>query len=218
MAPLLSLGLVAGVWAEWRTFHRLIGDPNTYHAAVRTAAARLPERVGAWRAASVDAPRKDAATGALNLALAREYRNATTAQRANLTLVQTRNAVDLQGYWPPVRFPAEGWTLRVTESRSISLDDLRLPVTAYRFAIESSSRHAEIVVYSTVMRPGGKLSDGRTGIHEAEDDSRMRVFGAALLQVTFDASVAPESRDEVFRTLVGGARPIMDVVLGEVGR
>jgi hypothetical protein len=119
---------------------------------------------------------------------------------------------------PPICYRAQGWTLRETVQKDIPLEGQSFPVTVYRFTIEAIDRYSEILVYNFFVRPDGVMEYGREGVRKAAGDPRLKVFGAAQVQVVFSPSVAEDRRDEIFRTLVGGAKPILEAVRGGVSQ
>ena len=212
-APMISLCLVAGLWTERQMFHLPAGDAEAYHARVRAIADRLPYRIGEWVGTDVEPPAGAVSLLKPNLLQGREFKNAATGERATITLIQCQDARDMSGHWPPICYRAQGWTLRNSDQRDITVERITVPVTIYRFTIESIDRYSEILVYNFFVRPDGVLENGREGVRKAARDPRMKVFGAAQVQVVFDPSMTDARRDEVFRTLVTGAYPIIEAVL-----
>jgi hypothetical protein len=214
-APLVSLALLAGVFADQRLFHVPVGDPVAYHARVRALADHVPQRIGDWTGTDVDAPEAAVALLRPNVLIGREFRHAHTGERATLLVVQCKDARDMAGHWPPVCYPAQGWTLREETQRTLAtglpgLGDV--PVTVYRFALETLERYAEIQIYNFFIRPQGELESGRSGVRRAADNRRMKVFGAAQIQVVFHSPLPEARRDEIFRTLVAGTAPFVQSV------
>ena len=217
-APVLSLALIAGIWAEWRALHLPVGDAEGYHAAVRATVGRLPERIGDWAGVAVNPPPSAVDLLKPNVLLGREFRNAVTGEHATFVLIQCRDARDMGGHWPPVCYPAQGWTLKDTQQRSLAVQTRVVPVTTYRFTMASLNRYDELVVYSFFLRPDGVLEGGREGLRRLADDPRLKVYGAGQIQLIVESSVDPDRRDEIFRILVAAAAPIVDAVLGGVVR
>lgn len=209
-APLLSLLLLGGIWLDRHLFHLPPGDPAAYHAMVCEVADRLPRNIGEWVGTDVEPP--ESAVSLLNPNVLRgvRFENPTTKERVSLTFVQCRDARDMTGHWPPVCYPAHGWTQRGAEKKEIVVDGSRIPVTIYRFTVEAIDRYQEILIYNFFARPDGVVEDGRGGVRRAAEDPRMKVFGAAQFQVVFEPSMPEGRREEVFRTVVRGLSPLLD--------
>ena len=215
LPPLVSL-LIAGIWAERQLWHLPVGDPGAYHANVRSVAQNLPYRIGDWVGSDVDTPPAAMSLLKPNVLLSRRFRNLATGEHATLMIVQCQDARDMGGHYPPVCYPANGWTLRETQQRDLPSEQSTLPGTVYRFTIEKIDRYSEILIYSFFVRPDGVIESGREGVREAAADPRSRIFGAGQVQVVFGASMAQTRRDEVFRTLISEAFPIVDAIRGGV--
>jgi hypothetical protein len=210
-APSVALVLVLGIGAERALSSRQAGGADAYHAAVR-AAARLPERIGDWVGHPIDTPPAAVAMLRPNVLECRRYEHETTGEHVSLMLVQCRDVRDMSGHYPPVCYPAHGWTLRETVRRPLEARGVPVPTTSYRFTIESVDRFEEIVVYNFFVRPGGGIDADRSRV--LGHDRRLRSFGAAQVQVVFDSSVSEERRDEVFGMLVGEVFPVVETIRG----
>jgi len=217
-APFIVLILLAGVWADRRLFHLPTGDAAAYHARLRTIAQQLPTRIGDWDSSEVETPASAVALLRPNVLVGREFKNRATGERAMLMIVQCRDARDMRGHWPPICYPAQGWLLRESRQASIVVNGAEIPVTAYRFTIESIERYSEILVYNFFMRSGGILESGQGGVREAAQDPRAKIYGAAQVQISFVPTIPEPRREEIFRTLVAGLHPIIDGVLAGEGR
>jgi hypothetical protein len=213
-AALVSLVLIGGVWAEHELFHLPVGNAADYHARVRALADHLPYRIGNWVGSDVTPPQSAVTLLRPNLLLGRDFKNAETGENATLMIVQCQDARDMSGHWPPVCYPAHGWTLRDTEQREILVAGLPVPVMIYRFTIESIDQYSEIVIYNFFVRPDGAVESGRDGVRRAAEDPRLKIFGAAQFQIAFGASMDSDRRDEIFGLLVAGAFPVLQAVRG----
>lgn len=208
----VSLLLIGGIWLEHQMFHLPAGDAAEYHERIKAVADQLPLRIGAWSGTKVDPPQAAITLLRPNLTFGREYVNAETGEHVRLMIVQCRDARDMGGHWPPVCYPAHGWTLRDSAEQRLLVDTLTIPVSMYRFTMESIEQYTEIVIYGFFMRPDGILESGRDGVRRAAEDPRLKIFGAAQMQVAFDASMDKGRRDEVFRDLVAGVLPVIEAV------
>jgi hypothetical protein len=220
-APVLSLLILAGMWAEQRAFHAPVGDPAAYHAHVRALADQLPSRIREWVGTDVPAPTAAVAMLRPNVLVGREFRNSTSGERATLLVVQCEDARDMGGHWPPACYGAQGWTLREERARTVRDEAAGLgeiPLTVYRFTIESMERYDEIWIHNFFAHPKGTLERDRRGVRRAAQDRRMKGFGAAQIQVIFDTPLPEARRDEIFRTLVAGAAPLIEAVRREDAR
>src|SRR5262245_21230560 len=120
-APLLSLLLLGGIVADRWLFAVPSGDPRAYHESVRVVAARIPLRVGEWVGREIEPPEAAVSLLRPNAIRGVRFEHEATKEEVSLTLVQCRDARDMGGHWPPVCYPAHGWTLRGTQKTTIAL-------------------------------------------------------------------------------------------------
>jgi hypothetical protein len=212
LPPVIGLCLLAGIWADRRLFHLPVGDPGAYHAFVRAVADHLPYRTGAWVGTDEEMPPSAIAMLKPNLLLCRRFRNTASRETATFMIVQCRDARDMGGHYPPVCYPAHGWTLQGTQVRHLRVHGTPIPVSVYRFVRESIEDYAEIVIYNFFVRPDGSLESGRGGVREAASNPRMKPFGAGQVQLMFGPTMPAARRDEIFRLLVGNAFPVVDAI------
>jgi hypothetical protein len=211
-APIVTLLLLGGLVADRHLFHLPPGDAAAFHARVRAAAERLPRRIGDWVGTDVQPPASAVSLLKPNLLQGIRFENEVTRESVSLMIVQCSDARDMTGHWPPVCYPAHGWTLRGTDKTEVALEGGTVPVTVYRFTKEALHRFDEILVYNFFVRPDGLFEDRRDGVIRAAEDPRLKVFGATQFQVVFEPSVPAARRNEVFRTIVGGVAPLIETM------
>ena len=209
-APLISLMLMVGIWVDNRLFHAPIGDATSYHARVRESAARLPRRIGGWVGVDVGMLQGSAPLIKPNLVLRRHYRNAATGEQVALMIVQSRDARDMGSHLPSLCYPALGAIHRGSVRRDLEVGGLSIPGSLHRI----TDRERETYVYHFFVRPDGVISGGRAGVQDAAGDPRLKAFGAAQFHLELDASMSEDRRDEVCRTLLAGAAPVLEAIRG----
>lgn len=211
-APIVSLVLLLGIWGERLMFHAVAGDPDAYHAAIRTAAAAWPMQFAGWTGSKVEPP--DAAIALLrpNFIEARAYTHAESRERAVVIIVQCRDARDMYGHYPPNCYPSAGWSLHETASVDLRYGAVRVPATLYRMTIEPLGRYQELFILNFFVRPDGTFDRGIDGTERAAFDPRAKPFGAAQVQIIFSTPVAPHRREEVAHDLLEGARPVVEAI------
>lgn len=212
LAPVISLVLMAGIWAEWRAFHGPLGDATAYHAMVRAVADHLPYQIGDWMGTDEETPPSAVALLRPNLLLTRTFRNPLTNEHATLMIIQCCDARDMSGHYPPICYPANGWEEREVSARSLEIRETSVPVTVYAFAKESIEAYSAITIYNFFVRPDGSIESGGGGVREAAASPRMKDFGAGQVQVMFDSPMPSKRMDEVFTTLVADAFPVLEAI------
>ena len=175
----------------------------------------LPKRIGEWRAHDVGMPPGAAKLPRPNVAMGREFQNPSTGEHATLRIVQCRDARDLAAYYPPIQYPAEGWTLREAEPRHLPALLAAIPGTVYRFTKDSADGSSEVLVYNFFARPDGSIESGPAGALNEAAQTHTQALGAAQFQILLGPTMTRDRRDEVFRTLIAAALPVMDALCVE---
>ncbi len=145
-APLISLVLLAGIWADRQLFHFPDGDASAYHARVRASVDLLPDQIGDWLGSDAPLPRPAAKLLKPNAIKARRFVNFSTRERASLAIIQCGDTRDMRAHYPPVCYPARGWTLSSTRQSDFKAGGIKIPATVYRFTMKEGERYASIVV------------------------------------------------------------------------
>ena len=215
-APCLTLVLLAAVAAQ--NLSRVsTKDAEPYHRRVRDAARQIPYHIGDWVGVDVAVPAEAQKLLKPNILFNRRYVNVRTQLPVSFLLVQSRDARDLAGHYPPNCYVAHGWTQETSVRRQWTVEGVTVPGFAYEFASTRRGQPSRMVVYNFMILPDGRLVPDMHGVRSAAGDQKRRVFGAGQIQVVFSASVPEAQRDEILQTLVGANMQIIRTIRqGEV--
>ena len=210
----LSLVLLGAAWAEKVTFHRPPADTSAYHAAVKQAADLFPYNVGPWLGTDTESEMPEAAVRLLRKpeVVSRRYQNVRTGKVASLLIVHCKDARDLIGHYPPVCYPAHGWTKVASATTERRQSGGAIPVTDYRFNSGRIERAIELRIDNFMVLPDGQFSADMRGVEHIAKDYRLKFFGAAQVQLITDSTWSRAERDELFRELVSAAEPLLDTI------
>lgn len=200
--------LTAGMAVD-RGFMPRPEDATAYHARVREKAAKVPLRIGDWE--GKDVPPQKVALEMLkpNGYIDRTYTNLSTGVRAQLVLIHCTDAWDMLYHYPPNCYGGGGAMLRTRQERDWDLGEgLRLIGVEYKFARGQSSTQ---IVANCMLTPRGPARD-MDAVWDLTQDARRRFWGVGQIQVILDASVPREQRDEIFQTLAGACRPVIEQI------
>src|SRR5688572_8404758 len=106
-APLLSVGLLAGIFVERRT-HLKPQDVEPYHARAKAAVDQVPYFIGTWTGADVEIPVAAQKLLRPNAILNRRFVDSSPGDPrssypvASLLIVQCRDSRDMVGHYPPI--------------------------------------------------------------------------------------------------------------------
>lgn len=204
LTPLLLLGIAL----ERLTF-LTPEDAGPYHASVRAAMDAVPDRFGAWEGTDIDVPEAAQRLLRPNTVLSRQYRRADPPGAATLILIQCGDTRDLLGHYPPVCYPAHGWTAEGEADLEVEAAGARTPVRRYQFTRHSVARASTLVVYSFFVIPGRGRVRGMDAVGAVAADYSRRHFGAAQVQVVLgDTPSEAEERDRVGAMLSAAADAI----------
>jgi len=184
-------------------------DAEPYHEAVLSLVDEAPKTFGPWDSRPVDLPASAIQLLKPNATLSRKFHDKKGRRRAELLIVQCKDARDLGGHWPPNCYKTSGFTQTAQQSRDWSVDGVALPGIEYTF--EKATSHGEIkqVVANFLILPGVGYVPDMDSVRTAGADYTRRHFGAAQVQVITPASYTPQQREQIFIELVGAHLPLI---------
>jgi hypothetical protein len=202
--------------------HRLItghrpADVAPYHAAIRDAVAKVPTRIDGWVGQDVPMPVQATAVLRPNAVISRHYLNVENGSSAGMVFVHCSDAHDMAGHFPLRCYPARGWEVASAEPRDWQIGDLCVSGTEYHFTrtqgAAGNERKETLIVANCLMRPGHRMFRDMNGMARDVVGAGGQATGAAQVQVYFDESMPQDQREKTVVTLLGGIRPVLDVVL-----
>jgi hypothetical protein len=184
-------------------------DAAPQHARIaELAAATIPFSTGEWLGRDVEPIASSVALLRPNVLVQRAYRNRRTGETAQLLFVQCADARDLLGHFPPVCYPAHGWTLDASAPAAWDLGGVRVAGVRYRFA-KGGAEPADLVADNFMVVPETGFAPDMDAVNRAAGDTRLRALGAAEVQVLTDLRMTDARRDEVVRELVSPLLPLL---------
>lgn len=211
LGPLATVFVLAGL--AWSIEQR---EPSADMVAVqdrvREAAESFPDLIDGWYGRRVEIPAPAVHILKPNALISRRYRHAGSGETVKLLLVHTRDAVDLVHHYPPVCYPNNGWEPVWSERRRWVGAERHVPLREYCFERGGFDDKRRIVVTNFMVSAAG-LHPGMEPVRRIANAPSRRFFGAAQFQLIFDASISRKRRREVFRTLVGACRPVIDTLV-----
>ncbi len=214
-ATLVLLGGIVGMRAALRVD---VGDAAGYQAGVKTVADTLPTRIGPWFGSDVAVPTQAVDLLRPNVLVSRRYENIITGQSFTFLLVQTRDARDLLGHYPPICYPARGfvqqsdeakrWPVNLGPQRSVAVDGRR-----YAFSLSSAAGEQRIEVVNFMLAPDGSVAPDMYALEKHLTDRRRTHYGAAEVQLVFPPTIPPAEQDAVAAEVIEASRPVLDAIL-----
>lgn len=213
-APLLSLGLLAGIFAEQRT-HLKPQDVEPYHQRAKEAVEEVPYFIGTWTGQDDEIPVAAQKLLRPNAILSRTFVDTSpgdwrsTTRSASLLIVQCRDSRDMVGHYPPICYRAHGLTLDEKSSgpRDWTVNGKTIPGYEYQFIEVFHGRTTRTVVYNFLIVPKRGIVRNMKGVEQAAEEYEQRYYGAAQFQVVFQRQTSADrtryERDEIFATIMG---------------
>jgi hypothetical protein len=168
------------------------------HAKIERALATVPLRVGEW--IGEERPLTPAAVELLrpNAALSRTYRQIGRSGSIAISLIHCSDFRDMAGHYPPVCYPAHGWSMR-SEGVVGSEDPLASQPATFTLQVEGIGEYTtrcyrfsrlgdglsevKITVLNAFILPDGSWVTDLATIREAGSRRRLAGEGVAQLQL-----------------------------------
>lgn len=213
-APLLSLGLLGGIFAE-RQRHLKPQDVEPYHATAKVAVEQVPYFIGTWAGQDDEIPVAAQKLLRPNAILSRTFVDSAPGdfrnkyRSASLLIVQCRDSRDMVGHYPPICYRAHGLSIdeKSCGPRDWTVNGKTIPGYEYHFTEVFQGRSSRTTVYNFLIVPGRGIVRDMKGVELAAEDYQQRYYGAAQFQVVFQSQGSADrsraERDEIFATLIG---------------
>ncbi len=187
-------------------------DADPYHERVRGVIESVPYQIGDWYGSDVEVPPAALALLRPNAICSRRYQNNRTGNSVELLIVQTRDARDMGGHYPPVCYPAHGWVEKSVEPVEWEVRSLTVPGREYIFSQSLPGRLSTIVVENVLILPNGEMIRDIEGVRAIAADYRMHFYGAGQLQLVFDQSIPSEERRAIIDIFLDAALPVLEAI------
>jgi hypothetical protein len=207
--PLASAALL--VAAAGSIAMRKPAEADAYHDLIRRIAADIPMVIGSWHSRDVPVPAPAVRILDPNVLISRRYTHLQTNQSFTLLFVQSRDAYDMVYHYPPNCFRHGGWTRQWHQERSWPAGDRSIGLIEYGFSKRQFNGDDHIIVGNFIALSTGLALD-MPAIEEAARDPSRRPFGAAQVQIVFDANVPLDARQQAVADIVPAFLPAIDAI------
>lgn len=213
-APALCALLMCGATAHSLTLPKA-ADAQPYHAAVVEAADKTPILADNLKPLPQEIPDGSLELLRPNVSRAVKYTDAQTGVTGQFLLIQSKDARDLSGHYPPRCYPnVYGYTEVDRQTRQWQIDDLTIHGIEYTFAESDEPDAPRWVVMHYFALPGGGTTGKLLEMRAAAADYLRRHHGAAQVQLLFsEAAATTEQRDEMFVRVMRSQTPLLRAIL-----
>lgn len=198
------------------------------HQNIKAVFEAVPLRLGDW--VGEESPLTPAAVELLrpNAAICRTFRRLGVQENFKFSLIHCSDFRDMGGHYPPVCYPAHGWTLesgiapgengwtsaagevmasedpRTSLSVTIPGGDQSRELVIYRFSRSGAAfREAQMTVLSAFILPDGRWTGSLREIRDSASRRRITSEGVAQVQVALAGWPALDSIEDSIRALLG---------------
>lgn len=204
--------LLVGLGYAW-ALRPAPGDVDSYHERVKAAVTAIPSVIGAWESREIPVPPAAQELLKPNALFSRQYMHRTTGRTATLLVIHCRAARDLSGHYPPVCYPAHGWTeAGASDVQMVEVEGLRIPYRRYAFERRKFEGDMELTAYCFFAVPQRGLSARMEDVYSAAANVALRGMGAAQVQFVMGPGMTEEDEREVLRELVAPVLPVLRAV------
>lgn len=211
LPALLSVVLLAGLSLEHPN-RRPPAEVEVYHTQVREANQALPAEFGTWISTNIPLPREVVALLSPNVIFSRSYVNGIDDTTCSVLLVQSRDARDMIGHFPPVCYPGQGWTLRSAKPRFWNIDGLQLSAMDYEFHNRSFNGDRSLTITGFFILPTGHFSTSMDDVRALSARFPDRYFGAAQIQVILYGTPSMQVREQVVTAMLRHYLPLLQTI------
>ena len=188
-------------------------DAREYHRLIRTTVAEFPYQIGSWVGEDVDLPPEAVALLRPNAIVSRRFRHEQTGQQVSFLIVQCEEARDMAGHYPPICYPANGWTPQNATDTQWTLDDgAVIAGREYEFAQILPDRTSKLLVNHVFVLPKGGNAQDIERVRDLASDYRRHFYGAGQIQIVFGDHVAARERHDIAQVFLEACRPVMDAI------
>lgn len=188
-----------------------------YQAGIREVAESMPIDLGRWHGEPIDLPPSAQKLLRPNAMFSRSYRSTDTGEVVHFLFVHCGDARDLIGHYPPVCYPAHGWTQESASAVWSGEGEGRVGFQRYVFARGVESQISRMTVYHTMLSPRTGFEPSMERVEESAYRGHARRLGAAQVQFVFGGQPT-ERQLEIVGELLGHASPMVAATLKrEVG-
>ena len=207
----LAILILCGAAAERLSF---LPPPDSaaYHAGLRDLRKTLPNRLGDWSGEDQQIPPEALELLRPNIVVNRTYTNLITRQRCSFLLIQTADARDLAGHYPPACYPGRGWKLVSDRSADWPMGDEVVQGSEYEFSRLKLDSGSGLYVANSMVFPGGGYGRTMEELFAVAYTAHKRHYGAAQIQVVLEGTVPAGERQAIVSEMLRLHRDLIEAI------
>lgn len=195
-------------------------DARPYHEAILQVAENTPIQVEGLKHEPMEIPQGSLDLLRANYSRAVQYTDERLNSSCMFLLIQSRDARDLDGHYPPRCYPhVSGYVEKNREAREWAIDGMTIRGMEYTFAESDEPGAPRWVIMHFFVLPGSDAPEGGTTgnlskMRQAAADYLRRHFGAAQVQLLFrETSATRAQRDAIFKRIMNAHAGLLQTIL-----
>jgi hypothetical protein len=213
-SPLLALVIMAGLPLVLN--HPKVDEKGIQarHMQVASAVAKAPWRINQWNGEDVPVPNAGVEILRPNAILSRRFRNILGGPAFSVMVIHCTDARDMEGHYPPVCYPANGWVEAASPGMcTIDVNGRPMDLRVYQFhrpeglGIDRSMR-----VFNCFVLPNGNIATEMTAVSQAVKRYETSIQGVAQVLVAGPGDADFESSLEAVSELLTGLSDLLAVL------
>lgn len=188
-------------------------DADKYHTVVRVKSESLPFHFDQWFGVDVAVPQAAVTLLKPNFIISRRYTSMDGEPPVTLLIVHCKDSRDLLGHYPPVCYGNQGWTIDQSTPSDWLAAGRTFTGMRYRLSSNIGGIERKIVIDNVMLLPNRSTGRNMDDVEAVARDSSLKGFGAAQVQLIYDASVEDDRRDALTRRFLEQIAPLADEIL-----
>lgn len=190
----VAAGLLVAMIVAGGVTGKAKGSSAEYLAAVSEGIGAIPYRIGGWIGADVEAQAPAVRLLKPNKLLQRRYLSDTGADGFSLLVVHCSDVRDMQGHYPPMCYPASGWTLDAVTPADFAMGAISTPCRIYSLLRlrDGVAQYMTILNFFVVPSQTESLAPDMGALNRAASSLTRSGLGAAQVQLIMAGDVAPD--------------------------
>ncbi len=190
----IAAGLLVAMIVSGGLGVKAAGSSEAYLAAVADGIGAIPYRIGRWIGADVEAQAPAVRLLKPNKLLQRRFMSDSGEEGFSLLVVHCSDVRDMQGHYPPMCYPASGWTLDATTPADFAMGAISTPCRIYSLSRlrDGAEQQMTILNFFVVPSQTESLAPDMGALNRAAASLTRSGLGAAQVQLIMAGDVAPD--------------------------
>lgn len=217
-APFVALALLAAMLVLGGFRVREVPGADAYFNRIKSVIEDLPYKVGPWLGRDVEPSAAAVRLLKPNKILQRRYIDQETGRDVQVLIVHCGDTRDMEGHYPPVCYPAHGWTKAGFVDTGVVIAGIVVPARKYTFTrvLDGIERRMTVINFFVLPRRDRQYFADKDALASASQSTAEAGLGAAQIQlVSIDRDLDPE-RDNELKMILASLEPVLHTVAGGV--